>query len=152
MRDQTRFDSVRQRTICWGVKAISTGLATFPLMKHRHDRKATHRNVTYDFLKHRKERAHKFPPAKWIEFCEICLDSGFSVSLYEARKTFSKYVTVRRGGKQFLVRFSNHPPIKSREIRGDCDFFVGRTNLTTTTTDDAVRAAAVYFSQLPAHV
>jgi len=115
-------------------------------MKNRHDRKATNRKVSPEFLKHRQNRAKGFPKAKWIEFCEICMDSGCVVELYEARKTYSKYVSVIKNGKTFKVRFSNHAPIKTREERGDCDFFVGHTNFRITTTDDAIKATARFFS------
>lgn len=116
------------------------------MLKFKKKKKANGEEVTRTFLRHRRLIASKFPPAKWIEFCEICLDSGFTVSLYEARKTFSKYITVKKCGKSFKVRFSNHPPIKFREANGDCDFFVGRNNFTVTTTDDAIRAVVRHFN------
>jgi hypothetical protein len=105
-------------------------------------RKATNDKVTPQFLAAREKRAAAkgFGKAKWIMFCERMMAEGFDVTLYEARRTFSKYVTVRSGSQSFKIRFSNHVPIKRREEAGDCDFFVGVCNLTTTTTDQAIAA------------
>lgn len=103
--------------------------------------KVTNGEVTLDLLADRVKRHAEqgYSKAKWIEFCEIMLKAGFKVSLYEARKTFSKYVTVSDGRDEFKVRFSNHKPIKSRELHGDCDFFVGITHTGVRTTGDAIR-------------
>jgi len=81
----------------------------------------------------------------WVEFCEISIRRGFDVYLYEAKHTASKYITLFRNGRSFKVRFSNHRPIARRELAGDCDFFVGVTNLSVTTTGDALRAVAQHF-------
>ena len=111
---------------------------------HVQSDKATNLPVTPSFLVARVERAAEkgFDKAKWVIFCETMMQHGLRLSLYEARKTFSKYVTVHNpaNGKYFKVRFSNHRPIKAREEAGDCDFFVGVTNLTTTTTTQAIAA------------
>ncbi len=87
-----------------------------------------------------------FGKQKWVEFCEVMLCHGLRVHLYEARKTFSKYVTVSRGKQKFKVRFSNHKPIKRREENGDCDFFVGVTNTGSRTTEDAIKATLEFFT------
>ncbi len=72
---------------------------------------------------------------------------GFTLSLYEAKRTFSKYITVSDSTrKTFTVRFSNHRPIKSREESGDCDFFVGVNNFKTTTTAQAIEATKIHFA------
>ena len=70
---------------------------------------------------------------------------GFTVELYEARQTKSKYCTVRHAGKQFKVRFSDHKPIYRREMQGDCDFFVGHTHTGIRTTHDAANAVCNFF-------
>lgn len=70
---------------------------------------------------------------------------GFSVELYEARQTKSKYCTVKLDGKSFKVRFSDHKPIYQREMKGDCDFFVGHTHTGIRTTQDAINAVCAYF-------
>jgi hypothetical protein len=67
------------------------------------------------------------------------------VSYYDAVTTVSKYVFVRRGGKRFKVRFSNHKPARWREQSRDCDFFVGITNTGVTRTEDAIRATLAFF-------
>lgn len=82
---------------------------------------------------------------KWITFCEDLIGQGYKINLYEAKTTFSKYVTVMKGGKEYKVRFSNHKPNRSKELGGDCDFFVGVTNTGVRTTDDAMEAVRKYF-------
>lgn len=110
--------------------------------------KANNDIVTSDFLGYRSQRVEKkgFQKPRWIYFCEALLAKGYVLELYEARKTVSKYVTVKKEGfPSFKVRFSNHKPIPHREIAGDCDFFVGHTNLTITNTEQAFRAVAKHF-------
>jgi hypothetical protein len=112
-------------------------------------RKATNLSVSPAFLQERFERSAKlgFGKQKWIIFCELLLADGFSLSLYEARQTASKYITVKKDGRAFKVRFSNHKPIKGRELGGDCDFFVGRTHTGIRTTQDALAAVASHFKK-----
>lgn len=89
-----------------------------------------------------------FGKSKWISFCEEMLSLGFVVELYEARQTRSKYCTIMlpdNRGKQFKVRFSDHKPIYRRELAGDCDFFVGKTNTGVRTTWDAANAVCNFF-------
>lgn len=110
--------------------------------------KATNLKVTPVYLASRSgdlaKRGYEKP--KWIVFCECLLSKGLTVHLYEARKTFSKYVTVSdASGRSFKVRFSNHKPIASREARGDCHFFVGVTNQKVTTTGMALDATLKHF-------
>lgn len=116
-----------------------------PFMKR--PKKADHTEVTTAFLQHREAFAKTlgFEKQRWVHFCEVMLERGYRVTLYEAKQTVSKYVTVHRGDKRFKVRFSNHKPIERRELAGDCDFFVGITNLRTTTTNQAIAAAIRYF-------
>jgi hypothetical protein len=84
---------------------------------------------------------------KWIIFCETMIENGLECSLYEARKTLSKYITVSLCGRSYTVRFSNHKPIKAREIEGHCDFFVGVTNTGVRTTADAIKAVFSFFHE-----
>lgn len=110
--------------------------------------KACNRILDQGYLTGRKEgliAAGYEDTPKWITFCETLLTDGYTLSLYEAKKTYSKYITVIRGQKQFKVRFSNHKPILYRELRGDCDFFVGVTNLKTTNTAMALAAVRSFF-------
>lgn len=115
--------------------------------------KATNIQVTQEFLLTRtaKAVAGGYAKQKWIFFCEVMLEREFRVSLYEARRTFSKYLTVTQAGRAgtFKVRFSNHKPIASREAAGDCDFFVGVSNQTVTTTEQAIQAVLHFFSAQP---
>jgi len=103
-------------------------------------KKATDLLVTQQFLNARVCQAKEggFPKAKWIEFCETMAADGFRCWLYEARQTYSKYITVSNGTTDVKIRFSNHKPDKSRELNGDCDFFVGKTHTGTRTTRDAI--------------
>lgn len=87
-----------------------------------------------------------YPKAKWIEFSEILLKEDYELYIYEARKTFSKYITVMKDDKKFKVRFSNHKPIAHRELSNDCDFFVGVTNLKVTNTNMALKAVMEFFN------
>jgi hypothetical protein len=73
------------------------------------------------------------------------MSAGFTLTLYEARHTLSKYVTVSDGQSEYKVRFSNHRPNKGRELNGDCDFFVGVTHTGWRTTDHALEAVAEHF-------
>lgn len=112
------------------------------------NRKASNERVTLPFLQERARRAIAlgYQKQRWIEFCETLLADGFSITLYEARRTVSKYVTVSRGDRSFKVRFSNHRPIKSREAAADCDFFVGVCNAVTTNTTQALAAVREFFA------
>jgi hypothetical protein len=112
--------------------------------------KLTNETVTKEYIakRHAAYVARGFPDkAKWMIFCEMMLDRGYGVKVYEARKTVSKYITVIYNEKEFKVRFSNHRPICAREINGDCDFFVGRTNLGVSTTAHAIVAVDRFFAQ-----
>ncbi|MBO6507323.1 MAG: hypothetical protein JJ979_02365 [Roseibium sp.] len=114
-------------------------------------RKATHRKIDKQYLDGRLNglKAAGYGKTKWIEFCETMLNYGFDLSLYEARQTVSKYITVtsRASKKSFKVRFSNHRPNRYREEGGDCDFFVGRNNHSISTTDQAIEATLEHFAK-----
>lgn len=114
--------------------------------------KATNLRMTEGYLAGRAEACVRkgFTKPKWISFCETMMKVGYAVELYEARQTVSKYVTVideADTGVAFKVRFSNHKPIESRELAGDCDFFVGHTNLGITTTREAISATWAHFKK-----
>ncbi len=103
--------------------------------------------IDSSFLEHRaKSCVNKgFSKQKWISFCEVLLAKGFSIKLYEARETVSKYITVYRNDKNYRVRFSNHKPSYNREKNRDCDFFVGVTHTGTRTTNDALKAIGDFY-------
>ncbi|WP_435018471.1 hypothetical protein TA3x_000445 [Tundrisphaera sp. TA3] len=118
-------------------------------MRNKH-RKANNDIVTPPLLAKRSKRSilAGFGKARWIIFCEVMMAEGYTLTLYEARRTVSKYITVGRPGHApFRVRFSDHKPISARESAGDCDFFVGVTNLATTTTGQAIAAARKHFGR-----
>lgn len=115
-------------------------------------KKATNRVINQDFLNHRVSRAKEagFGKQKWVEFCEELIRRGYVCQLYEARRTVSKYITVKRPddhSRSFKVRFSNHKPIRYREEAGDCDFFVGMTHLGVSTTQQALKATLEFFGE-----
>lgn len=112
--------------------------------------KATDELVTKELLEDRFNQAFDAgfdEKAKWIVFCEMLLEKNYVMYLYEAKETFSKYITVTRldSEKRFKVRFSNHKPNKGRELNGDCDFFVGVTHTGIRTTEMAIKAVKEYF-------
>lgn len=113
--------------------------------------KANNRVINQDFLNNRIAYSKKlgYGKQKWVEFCEVMLGNSYEVKLYEARKSVSKYITVTclKTKNSFKVRFSNHKPIKFKEKNGDCDFFVGRTNLGISTTDQAIEATLNFFKE-----
>jgi hypothetical protein len=100
----------------------------------------------YLIARSKKSTDRGYEQQKWIKFCLYLIEKGYRVKLYEARQTFSKYVTVVKNKKEFKVRFSNHKPNYIREMKEDCDFFVGVTNTGFRTTDDAIAAVNGFFS------
>lgn len=118
--------------------------------KRKHGGKATHVAVTAELLADRVQRtvAAGYSKQKWVEFCEAMMARGYGMSIYEARRTVSKYITVKgpKGTAPFKVRFSNHKPIKHRELAEDCDFFVGWTHTGVRTTAQAIDAVDAHFA------
>lgn len=126
---------------------IKEGAGKTKDLKLKKSKKANNIRVSRDYLEHRIAwaKALGFETPKYVQFCQIMHNQGYTCHLYEARQTPSKYVTVSHGGKSFKVRFSNHKPIHTRELRGDCDFFVGITNLGVRNTAQAALAAIKFF-------
>lgn len=107
--------------------------------------KIKHKKITSELLK--SKISERYGKAKWIIFCETLLNEGYTLYLYEANKTFSKYITVCQKGKTFKVRFSNHRPSYAKEFENDSDFYVGVSNFGTTTTEDALKAVKEFFNK-----
>lgn len=101
--------------------------------------------LTLEYLKTRVSK--EYGKQKWIAFCETLIGEGFSCSLYEAKKTYSKYITITfpYSTKEYRVRFSNHKPTVTKQGQKDCDFYVGVSNGITTTTEDALKAVRQFF-------
>ena len=114
-------------------------------MKKKKIKKAKNIYLTREFLKSRENT--RLPVQKWILFSYYFLDKGYKIQLYEARFTFSKYLTLIKGEKSCKVRFSNHKPIRSREENKDCDFFVGVTNLQVSTAHDVAIKVLEFFGE-----
>jgi len=110
--------------------------------------KLNNQRISRQYLERRVAayEAKGYEQPKWISFCYFFLAAGFDVFVYEARQTVSKYITVKKGLKQYKVRFSNHKPIYHREVAQDCDFFVGKTNLGVTNTSNAIKATLQHFN------
>jgi hypothetical protein len=75
------------------------------------------------------------------------LAQGYTVELYEARQSFSKYIRVYNVGMCFRVRFSNHGASNN-----DCDFFVGinrKLHDKVTTTEEAIVATIAALGPCP---
>lgn len=106
--------------------------------------------ITLELLETRTARSVNagYSKQKWIEFCETLIAQGFHLHLYEAKHTESKYITVKKAGVSYIVRFSAHKPNKEKEATGDCDFFVGVTHLGVTTTKNALDAVYHFFQQV----
>lgn len=114
--------------------------------KALHDRRAI--IVSYDYLNNKSLslQSKGYPIPKYIQFCTTLLDLKYTVTLYEAKSTVSKYVTVlKQGYAPYKVRFSNHKPNFFKEVECDCDFFVGVSNLRTTNTAMALNAIGEFF-------
>ena len=118
-----------------------------------HSNKLTHARVDADELAYRKERAENgnYDVPKWVLFCETLMQENFILHLYEARETFSKYITITHADApniKYKVRFSNHPPRSDRERMKDCDFFVGKTHAGTYyNTTQALDSVRHYFQK-----
>jgi hypothetical protein len=112
--------------------------------------KANNNVITKNLLQNREIAcvSKGYHKQKWVVFCESLMSKGFTLKLYEARKTVSKYITVTHPGipsKSFKVRFSNHKPLKHKEQMNDCDFFVGISNTKVTNTEMALQETLKYF-------
>lgn len=113
-------------------------------------RKVRHEIIDFKLLANRSEGLANagYNKPKWIEFCECMMNEGYQIKLYEAPQTFSKYITVMKGGaKSYKVRFSNHKPIKALEMKKTCNFFVGWTHLGISTTNQAIQATREHFKK-----
>jgi len=92
-----------------------------------------------------------FSTPKWIEFSRLMLMNEYRVWVYEAARTYSKYISVLNpyNGKKYRVRFSNHKSNEVRENENNCDFFVGRNHNSVSTTADAIGATRKALGEVP---
>jgi len=88
--------------------------------------------VSLELLRSYKRKAEQrdYGVPKWLQFAlhfaeQYGVKRDVKVSLYSARKTYSKYVTISANGENVKVRFSNHKPNFEKELNNDCDYFVG---------------------------
>ena len=109
------------------------------------------RHVTRQYLDERREllRQARQPISEWIEFCEHFIKRGYHVALRSTHNSRSKYVTLTYSGRQYRVRFSDHPETHHGAFERT-DFFVGvGDQRETTTTLDAIMAAERFFGDVP---
>lgn len=83
-------------------------------------------------------KADGWPVPKWLQFCEAMLHDGWTVRVYRAQTTISKYVHITKGRKRLKVRFSNHRASWRTEAVGDSDIYVGVGNRGTITTEQVI--------------
>lgn len=83
--------------------------------------------MSLDHLKKLKPRyiQNGYPVPKWIKFCETMIKHGWRVKVYQAYKTVSKYIYIRKGKFEYKVRFSNHMPAEDSDNFERSDFYVG---------------------------
>jgi len=65
----------------------------------------------------------QYSTPKYLYFIQNMIKKGWSARLHQVE--VSKYVFVYRSNTIFKIRFSNHKPIKWKQMRKDCDFYVG---------------------------
>ena len=91
-------------------------------------------NVKISKVLHSIEHYPKqYSTPKYLLFIKDMLELGYEVKLYVAK--LSKYVFVTKDGTTHKIRFSNHRPIKEKELEEDCDFYVGKSNFQCSTTE-----------------
>lgn len=74
---------------------------------------------------------------KYLEFCRIMAENGWSVRIYTAR--VSKYVFVTSKTATYKIRFSNHKPIYQKELENDCDYYVGISHTNVVKTEELLK-------------
>ena len=115
-------------------------------------KKAKNWKISQKFLNFRKPKNPEFKIQKWITFSEKILEMGLDIYLYEAQKTASKYIAIHYKNKIYRVRFSDHKPIKQREEKMDCDFFVGVNNNSVKNTEDALIAVKAWKEKIDSKI
>ena len=85
-------------------------------------------------------------------FCEHFVDRGYHVAVRTASNSQSRYITITYGGRQYKVRFSDHPETHHGAFERT-DFFVGAPPTVgpqreRTTTEDAIHATARFFGDI----
>ena len=78
----------------------------------------------------------RYKPPKYYFFMKTMLEHGYQVKLYQAG--VSKYVFIIKNDIVYKIRFSNHRPIKEKELENDCDFYVGISHLQASKTEDII--------------
>lgn len=81
----------------------------------------------------------QYPTPKYLLFMLEMSKCGFEVSLHKSKSTVSKYIYLRKGDKQYKVRFSNHRSNFRHELEADCDFYVGVGNMGVKTTETVIK-------------
>lgn len=88
----------------------------------------------------------RYKPPKYFEFIKTMILNGWTVKLYTAG--VSKYIFVIKGMHIYKIRFSNHKPIREKELENDCDFYVGITHLQASTTEQVIEKILFMYDQI----
>ena len=98
------------------------------------------KEITKQYLNNFIPTYHKkgYPTPKWIQFCIAMIDLGWSVKLYRAKTTYSKYVYIIKRNKSLKIRFSNHRASFNKEMSSDSDYYVGVGNNGIITTEELI--------------
>ncbi len=82
---------------------------------------------------------------KWVRFCENLLNEGYTVLLYLAVNTESKYLTLIKNNKMLKIRYSEHSPKLDNYIRGDIKFYIGPGDKGMYSEREVLNATRIYF-------
>lgn len=88
----------------------------------------------------------------WVQLCEVLLNAGYHVAVYDSKSTVSKYITASemgKPGKQFKIRISNHAPVPGSPNFEPSDFYVGKNlpGKKWNTWQDAIAAVNEFFGR-----
>lgn len=72
---------------------------------------------------------------KWLLAKDFFSELNLRVAVVKAKTTRSKYIYIWKDNKQVKIRYSDHAPNPNQEAKGDSDFYVGKSNSRTTSTE-----------------
>lgn len=97
-------------------------------------------------IKQIKNYPARYETPKYLLFMKWAIENKYLVKLY--RCGVSKYIFLIKDNDVIKIRFSNHKPIKWRELEEDCDYYVGISNLQTTTTDQIINKISKFHCEV----
>jgi len=73
-----------------------------------------------------KNKGYDLP--KWLIVARTLLINKWSVAVYRAKTTESKYLyVIKLGNPGYKIRFSTHRPGEAKELYNDSDYYVGES-------------------------